>query len=366
MEDFQLAKNNKLSIPFENYTEKDSFEEELKRLKKNWHFVCLKKDLKNNNDYISLEIFGLLVTLQNFKGAIKAFINICTHRLSRIRSKPKGNGILRCIYHGWTFDKNGFPYGIPMQDKLFKLNKKEIEKLKLLELKIDFCGDLIFLNLGAKKELKTSLGRYFNEIETMSKSIGEEIKSNFYEYDANWKICVENTIEEYHVASTHPETFNRLLGREIKYDFDRSNSGVEINCNKKFLEKWKPIEEKLNDRIYKIKGYRHIFIYPLFTIATTMGTSFSLQTWQPIDVNKTKITSRIFSFKQKNAINKEIIRALDKSVDNFNNEVFDEDKDVCENVQKGLESASILHSKGILGANEERISHFHQVFLNKK
>ena len=368
MEVFPLGNNMKILIPLERYTNKKFFEKENKSLKKNWHFVCLKEDLKNNNDYVSMEIFGFPITLQNFKGVIKAFINICPHRFSRIRSKSKGNGIFRCMYHGWTFNSDGIPYGIPMKEKLFNIKKKEIKSLKLKELKIDYCGNLIFVNLGVKKKLKEILGKYFKEIEMMSKSIGKEVKSNVYEYNANWKICVENTIEEYHVASTHPETFDKLLGREIKYDFDKSNSGVKIDSNKKFLEKWKPLEEKFSDRIYKINGYRHIFIYPLFTIATTMGTSFSLQSWQPIDINKTKITSRIFSFKLTKTMNKELISALDKSTNDFNNKVFDEDKDVTGNVQKGMEwnvNQSVFNSKGILGDNEQRIYYFHKVFLKE-
>lgn len=365
MEVFPLVKNMKLSIPPECYTNKVFFEKDTNTLKKNWHFVCLKKDLINHNDYISMELFNMPITLQNFKGIIKAYINICPHRYNRIRSKSKGNGILRCLYHGWTFDNDGMPYGIPMKKQLFNLNKKEIERLRLKKLQIDYCGDLIFINLGIKKDLKTFLGKYFKEIEIISESIGNEIKFNVYEYNANWKVCVENTIDEYHIASVHAETFNRIFGREIKYDFEKSNSGVKINCNKKFLEKWKPIEEKVKSRIYKIHGYRHIFIYPLFTIATTMGTSFSLQTWQPVSVNKTRIHSRIYSFKQTKKTNKEIISVLDKSVDNFNNQVFDEDKDVCENVQKGISSTAFFKNKGILGANEERIFRFHKSHLKK-
>lgn len=367
MEVFQLDKNLKNLIPFNYYTDKGFFDTDLKNLKQNWHFVCLKRDLKKNNDYISLDLFDVPITLQNFNGEIKAFINICPHRFSIIRSKPKGNGILRCLYHGWTFDNSGKPYGIPMKKQLFNLNEKDVKKLSLKRIQIESCGSLIFVNLGSKETLKNFLGKYFSEIEEISKSIGNEIKSNLYHWNANWKVCIENTIDEYHVASVHPETFNKVLGREIEYDFQKRNSGVKINCNKKFLEKWRPLEKKFNERLYKIDGYRHIFIYPLFTIATSLGTSFSLQVFNPISESKTKISSRIFSFKySKSNKQKEIINALDKSVENFNNEVFDEDKDVCEDVQSGLLKASSFNSRGPLGLNEQRISHFHKTYLNKK
>mgnify|MGYP000441523625 CR=1 FL=1 len=48
-------------------------------------------------------------------------------------------------------------------------------------------------------------------------------------------------------------------------------------------------------------------------------------------------------------------------------EVFDEDKDVTGNVQKGMEwnvNQSIFNSKGILGDNEQRIYYFHKVFFS--
>ena len=204
-----MVKNLKNLVPFNYYTDKVFFGSDLKNLKQNWHFVCLESDLKNNNDYISLDLFDTPITLQNFDGEIKAFVNICPHRFSIIRSKSKGNGILRCLYHGWTFDNSGKPYGIPMKKQLFNLNEKDTKKLSLKSIKTESCGSLIFVNLGSKKTLKDFLGKYYSEIEEISKSIGNEIKSNLYEWNANWKVCIENTIDEYHVASVHPETFNK-------------------------------------------------------------------------------------------------------------------------------------------------------------
>ena len=63
MEVFQLVKNLKNLVPFNYYTDKVFFASDLKNLKQNWHFVCLESDLKNNNDYISLDLLLSLYQL---------------------------------------------------------------------------------------------------------------------------------------------------------------------------------------------------------------------------------------------------------------------------------------------------------------
>lgn len=352
----------RLLISPESYTSNSFFQKDIKKIRKGWHFVCLKSDIKKNNDYIALDLFDIPITVQNFKNKYKAFLNICSHRLNKIRSKSKGNGILRCLYHGWTFNSKGEPYGIPMKDSLFKITNEDLKRLTLKEFNIDICGEFIFLNIESKKTLKQYLGKYYKELKNISINLGSEIKTNIFHYNANWKVCIENTIDEYHVASVHPNTFNKVLGSEIKYDYDKLNNGVQINCNKKFLKKWRPIENKINDRGYKINGYRHIFIYPLFTAASTLGTSFSLQWFRPISENKTEIISRLFSFNLKKEKN-EITNFLDNSVEKFNHEVFHEDKEVCEDVHNGLLKKEFSEQFGILGKNESRIVHFHKNYL---
>jgi phenylpropionate dioxygenase-like ring-hydroxylating dioxygenase large terminal subunit len=63
--------------------------------------------------------------LQNFKGEIRAFANICSHRFNRIQTEPRGNRPLMCAYHGWNFDESGFPRGMPRREG-FDLSDREL------------------------------------------------------------------------------------------------------------------------------------------------------------------------------------------------------------------------------------------------
>ena len=88
-----------------------------------WHFAGFAFDLADDNDYVSLEIAGKSIVVQNFEGKLGAFLNVCSHRFSEIRCEPKGNGPLRCPYHGWTYNAEGVPVGIPSRPRFDDLSE---------------------------------------------------------------------------------------------------------------------------------------------------------------------------------------------------------------------------------------------------
>jgi phenylpropionate dioxygenase-like ring-hydroxylating dioxygenase large terminal subunit len=74
---------------------------------KNWIFAGMTSDFSENNAFVTLNIFGYPVIIQNFNGELKAFENICPHRFNKIQTKAKGTRFFMCSYHNWAFDKNG-------------------------------------------------------------------------------------------------------------------------------------------------------------------------------------------------------------------------------------------------------------------
>src|ERR1700733_7788677 len=71
---------------------------------RSWHFVGLKSSLAEPDDWIAIEIAGRGITIQNFDGELRGFRNVCSHRHARLRAECRGNGLLRCPYHGWTYN----------------------------------------------------------------------------------------------------------------------------------------------------------------------------------------------------------------------------------------------------------------------
>jgi len=88
------------------------------------------------------------VTIQNFRGQIVGFLNVCSHRATQMRVCGRGNGLLRCPYHGWVYNQSGVPVGIPDNDRLFQLTTTDREALALRSVAVEARGGLLFLRLS--------------------------------------------------------------------------------------------------------------------------------------------------------------------------------------------------------------------------
>lgn len=353
----------KAIIKPKEYFQEGVFENEKENLFENaWNFVCFTSDLKEENDFVTIFIGNTPVVVQNLRGNIKAFKNICSHRHSIIQTKDKGNRPLMCPYHGWAYDKKGIPKGIPKKP-LFSFSKEELECLKLKSYKVEICGSLVFVNIQEKNNgLKHYLGDLFDVVEKMTSAFGEMIDVNKITIKANWKILVENTLESYHVNLIHEETFKKLGAEGMSFKFIKEHSLWDASLalkedDKKVLRAHKPYKE----RPYKIDGYKHLIIFPNILISSTYGISFNLSSIVPVDNESSIFTSYVFMTKTntEDTEEKPIQKVYKQSLINFNRKVFDEDKEICEKVQIGVKYSNY---DGELSEEEERVCEFQKAY----
>ena len=103
-------------VPNEYYHDAAIFEKEKLALFQNsWIFIGMSMNLENHNDFLTDEIGGVSVVVQNFRGTLRAFHNVCTHRFNKIQNAKQGNRALICEYHGWNYNTDGIPFGIPLK-----------------------------------------------------------------------------------------------------------------------------------------------------------------------------------------------------------------------------------------------------------
>jgi phenylpropionate dioxygenase-like ring-hydroxylating dioxygenase large terminal subunit len=328
-----------------------------------WNYVGTTDDFSHHNDFVATFIDELPIVIQNVKGTIKAFKNVCSHRHSIIQTVSQGNRMLMCPYHGWAYNENGIPIGIPKKP-LFKFSEEELECLKLKEYKVEICGKLVFININNDSiSLKDYLGKnVFSEVELLSNNFGELVDTNEMAIDANWKILVENTLESYHVNLIHSNTFLKLGTSGMEFEFDGYhstwNAGLKVSENEGNQEK---VHRPYQGRDYKINGYKHVLLFPNVLISTTYGISFNLSLITPINENSSKFRSFVFVTK----LNRELEgkSAMEKiyssALVDFNRQVFVEDKVICEKVQIGVKQS---HHGGELSDEEERVCEFQKVY----
>ena len=324
--------------------------------KLSWVLIGHTCEFKKIRDFKTLLLFDKPIIIYNFKEGLKAFTNICSHRGNIIKNDIKGNGAFVCPYHSWSYDKNGLPKSIPLNDKCFKFSKKDIKNLKLESWKIDYCGKFIFISNNQNSvSLKSFLGsKNFEDLSIKSKLIKSHAASFNWKWKANWKICVENSIDEYHAIFLHQTSFKKTLSLTPKYVIDRNVMSMETDMSddyKKSAENFK--------KLFKIdsKGkYEHTLIFPFSTLANSMHQSFYIQNYIPLSVDETLITSDMY-LAECNTEFESVKGAYIESAKKFNNTVFNEDKVVCENIQIGLSKKEIFE---VIGNFEKRIISFRE------
>jgi len=347
-----------------DYFDPEIFETERKTLfRSNWIFAGFVTDLEKTNDFVTLELGEHSVVIQNCEGTIKAFNNVCTHRFGKIQTEEKGNRPLLCRYHGWFFDANGRPKGIPEKPHFGDLDETTLKSLCLTPWKLSICGKFVFINANLEaKDLTAFLGSTANILEQFSLGMDHQIDCNQLVLDCNWKVAVENTLESYHVPTIHSKSFHKLGSSGQDFTFDLPHSSWTTGVNDITTKNWNRISKHFDSRSVKKDGYFHQFVFPNLTLATTFGNSFSIQAFVPINANQTQFTSWVFSTKleKPTQVAQVIQKSMNDAIVQFNRQVFDEDKEICAHVQKGVK---IAQNEGLLSDIEFRIHEFQKSYL---
>ena len=203
------------------------------------------------------------------------------------------------------------------------------------------------------------MGEFYNELEIASLQFDEKVDVNRMEIKANWKILVENTLESYHVQLVHNETFQKLGAKGIDFQFSNFHSKWKAELELKEDEgKQGKINLNYNEREYKIPGYNHILIFPNLLFSTTYGISFNISLIHPNSSDSSEFISNVYLSKGKDP---NITNIYKSSLKDFNRKVFEEDKEVCEYVQRGIKYSPF---PGQLSEEEKRVHHFQESYLS--
>ena len=303
------------------------------------------------------------------KNLPKAFINSCSHRGSLLCEEGRQDGRIRCPYHGWVYDKEGIPVGIPSKECFPEViaNPKEF---RLQVVQCAKVGKFIFVSLAKNPiSLADFLGDQYGFLESISLGLKDVIQDFKKSLHSNWKVVIENSLEGYHVPMVHKKTFLVADG------MSKSSEDVTTNLENKYHSsmnnhaspEWiQSFENKLSKKIglwpYKNNHYTHHHIFPNTTITSFLGYSFHIQIFKPISHNVTEVYSRTYntSFKNQSVVGEKLIAKIYEDSKQFTMKVFEEDTLICEKVFRGLSNAkkNLILGQGI----EDRVQHFQKAY----
>jgi len=194
------------------YSDPEIFRRDLDRMVLR-HWLCAGhvSSVPKVGDFFLLEIANeSAIILRGEDGELRALVNVCRHRGSRVCRETSGNTrILICPYHAWT-------YGIDGKLRAARHMAEPFDKSRhgLKQIPLRVVEGLIFVTfaeepLGLSRVEEVLLRGYGPYGWADAKVAHRET----YPIEANWKLAVENYVECYHCAPSHPE-YARLHANE--------------------------------------------------------------------------------------------------------------------------------------------------------
>ena len=179
-----------------------------------WNYAGHESQIPDAGDWISNDIGGRpLLVVRQADGSIKAMMNRCAHKGSRLVSAPSGNTgkHFRCPYHAWTFKTDGSLLAIPLRNAYENTRLNECESGKGLTglTHLRTYRGFIFLKINdAGPDFETYFGDSLSSIDNMADRSpqGElEIAGGClrFMHHCNWKMFVENLNDTMHPMVAH-------------------------------------------------------------------------------------------------------------------------------------------------------------------
>jgi choline monooxygenase len=191
-------------LPAWCYTSEAFYRREVETIfRKEWIFLGRADDCSKPGDYLTVEHTGVpLIIMRGRRGELRAFANTCRHRGAQLLS---GAGTCKshivCPYHSWTFDIDGRLAAAPGMNGIKNFDRKDYN---LVPVRLETWGGFVFINFDSDSPpLSSYLGELPELLESYNLSEMVCTKQKHYSVAANWKLAIENALEDYHTATVH-------------------------------------------------------------------------------------------------------------------------------------------------------------------
>ncbi|MDP9898929.1 aromatic ring-hydroxylating dioxygenase subunit alpha [Variovorax ginsengisoli] len=179
-----------------------------------WNYVGHESQIPKSGDWISNDIGGRpLIIVRHGDGSVRALMNRCAHKGSRLVNGPCGNTgkFFRCPYHAWTFKTDGALLAIPLKNGYEGTALGECEASRgLTALRhVRSHRGFIFVKINdAGPDFETFFGDSLSSIDNMADRSPEgelEIAGGClrFVHQCNWKMFVENLNDTMHPMVAH-------------------------------------------------------------------------------------------------------------------------------------------------------------------
>ncbi len=329
-------------------------------IRPSWQFACHVNQLQRPGDFITLDLLrDSILVMRGEDGVVRAFANACRHRGARLLD---GSGQCRtritCPYHGWSYRLDGRLAAIPAERSFPGIDKAEFG---LRPVEIEILLGLVFIRVcGGGPGLAEMWGDFVEHlipyrIEEMEPA-GEPW---LQDWDCNWKVAIDNNLENYHVPVGHPG-YHRMLDNELTgFINEHGVAGSRSVLRERPSSNW---AERMYQRLAPAvltdlpQEIRRTWLF--FSMVPNMGIDIypdSMDVFQVLPKGAETCLVRWPVFKRPDARREaRVLRYLNLRI---NRQVGSEDRSLSERVQSGMRGWGF--EPGPLSSYEYAIRDFH-------
>jgi phenylpropionate dioxygenase-like ring-hydroxylating dioxygenase large terminal subunit len=355
------------ALPAWVYSHPDLARLEIDRvLKPSWQIVCHINSIPRSGDYETLDLGPeSVLVLRDRDGSIRAFHNVCRHRGARLLD-GSGNcpATITCPYHGWSYRQDGSLIGVPKRDSFPSLDRAEHS---LRPVRVDTALGFVFVCLaGDPPPVANTWGKLADELapyrfEDMVPLA--PISSDVWNVD--WKIAMDNYLESYHVPIGHPGLYRMFTP---DYDDQASVPGVARGVSwmrEQLSTRWS--EARYQTLVGRATPHLPEALrrcWRFYSALPNLGIDVfpdQMDFFQLLPGGPGKCIVRGTTFGLPGA--SEELRAVRFLSNRINTQVNNEDKWLCQRVQRGLGSSS--YKPGPLSRLEVFMHEFHNLLRER-
>ena len=188
------------------YTSQEFYDREVDRVfMRSWNFLGREDEIAKPGDYAVFDLFGeSVIVVRGRDNAVRAFANSCRHRGTRLLQGKGSCRAIVCPYHGWGYNLSGELVGAAGMEDTHDFDRRHYG---LHPVRLETWDGFIFVNFDAKAG---SLLDYLGDLpeRLSSYGFGDMVCVRRREYDlaCNWKIFLENAMEDYHTPVVHKQS----------------------------------------------------------------------------------------------------------------------------------------------------------------
>ncbi len=208
---FDPASYDRIRLPLERaetlppwcYTSEAYYRAEVEHMfMKVWNLLGRADRIPEPGDYFTVKYVGVpIIFVRGDDGEVHAYSNSCRHRGTRIADGEGNCRSFVCPYHGWAYGRDGALLAAPGMDDTAGFDMADYG---LVPLRLETWGGFLFVNFDGEAE---PLSDYLGNLPVEMASYGYEdlVLTNHWSYDVacNWKLHIENAMEDYHVPWVH-------------------------------------------------------------------------------------------------------------------------------------------------------------------